>query len=513
MAEMAWPDDLGHGTFTGRFGWMDADGVDEGVAPDITAATGGTVEITPSVATVRYTGANGPLSLVARRAVGVIDGEGYLCTKGADGEPGPRGMSFPATDNDALSPSGWTYRVVVKFPDGVTLPAFSTVLATGATVDLATAIPVDASPGVVKIVDDTIAVRAEAAAGRAEQAAADVEANIDQIVADYLATAPDLRGEPGPDGRGIASISDPDADSRVTIVFTDGSTATVQAIRGADGHTPAITWEGTSIVVDGAPGPDLKGEPGADSTVPGPAPNVSWDGDRLVVEGVAGPSLTGPGGPAPTVAWSGDRLVVGGVQGPSLTGPASTVPGPPGAVPTSTDYVVVGPGRPDVPAGTGYTSAQLAALPVGAEYRSADGANVGAWVWSKRPSGWVVTDGDTGIRTLVGGSDAGPWKIDKIQVWRSGSEVHFYFEGGSAIDSPAGTIGAQPPIWDVPPGWRSSTPGIVDTVYSDLNAVGTATIYNSASIKGQWTAGPWRRLNMSWHTNDPWPATLPGSAT
>ncbi|NEH82096.1 hypothetical protein, partial [Rhizobium ruizarguesonis] len=47
---------------------------------------------------------------------------------------------------------------------------------------------------------------------------------------------------PGPAGRGIASISDPDSDSRVTITFTDGSTATIQAIRGADGHSPAITW-------------------------------------------------------------------------------------------------------------------------------------------------------------------------------------------------------------------------------------------------------------------------------
>ena len=79
---------------------------------------------------------------------------------------------------------------------------------------------------------------------------------------------------PGPAGRGIASISDPDADSRVTITFTDDTTTTVQAIRGADGHSPVITWDGTTIVTDGTPGPDLKGEPGDPgpaSTVPGPA--------------------------------------------------------------------------------------------------------------------------------------------------------------------------------------------------------------------------------------------------
>src|SRR5690606_29280894 len=65
----------------------------------------------------------------------------------------------------------------------------------------------------------------------------------------------------------------------------------------------------------------------------------------------------------------------------------------------------VGPGRPDAPTTTGMTSAALAALPVGCEYRSTDGASVGAWVWRKRPTGWVVTEGDTGWHPLpLGGT-------------------------------------------------------------------------------------------------------------
>lgn len=71
-------------------------------------------------------------------------------------------------------------------------------------------------------------------------------------------------------------------------------------------------------------------------------------------------------------------------------------PGPPGAVPTTSDWLVSGPGRPDQPATTGMSSGDLAALPVGCEYRSTDGSGVGAWVWRKRPAGWVVVDGDTG---------------------------------------------------------------------------------------------------------------------
>ncbi|MDN6400378.1 MAG: hypothetical protein L0K01_07990 [Brachybacterium sp.] len=82
---------------------------------------------------------------------------------------------------------------------------------------------------------------------------------------------------PGPAGVGVASISDPDDESRVTSTYTDGSTSTVQAIVGKpgdDGHTPEISWDGTALVIDGEPGPDLKGkpgDPGKDSTVPGPA--------------------------------------------------------------------------------------------------------------------------------------------------------------------------------------------------------------------------------------------------
>lgn len=115
---------------------------------------------------------------------------------------------------------------------------------------------------------------------------------------------------------------------------------------GADGRTPVFTWSGTRLEVDGIPGPDLKGEPGrdgADSTVPGPA-------------------------------------------------------GPPGAVATPTDYLLVGPGRPDTPDSTG--GIITGAEPVGCEYRSTDGASVGAWVWRKRPSGWECVEGDTGWRNI-----------------------------------------------------------------------------------------------------------------
>ena len=76
--------------------------------------------------------------------------------------------------------------------------------------------------------------------------------------------------------------------------------------------------------------------------------------------------------------------------------------GVPGALANASSYILVGPGRPDQPATTG--GIITGNEPVGSEYRSQDGADVGAWVWMKRPSGWDVTDGDTGWRKLNDGA-------------------------------------------------------------------------------------------------------------
>ena len=78
---------------------------------------------------------------------------------------------------------------------------------------------------------------------------------------------------------------------------------------GADGHSPVITWDDTTIVVDGAPGPDLQGsqgepgEPGQDG-VPGPPGDDGLSAYEVAVEnGFVGSeqewldSLVGPEGP------------------------------------------------------------------------------------------------------------------------------------------------------------------------------------------------------------------------
>lgn len=111
-----------------------------------------------------------------------------------------------------------------------------------------------------------------------------------------------------------------------------------------------------------------------------------------------------PPGSKATASISGDSpaqvLNLGLVQGPE--GKASTVPGPPGAVATSRDYLIVGPGRPDVPSTTGGVIVSPDTAPVGARYESVDEAGVGARTWRKVAGGkWIVTDGDTGWREIT----------------------------------------------------------------------------------------------------------------
>lgn len=74
-------------------------------------------------------------------------------------------------------------------------------------------------------------------------------------------------------------------------------------------------------------------------------------------------------------------------------------PGAPGAVPTSSDYLIVGPGRPDQPATT--NGVITGDEPVGAEYRSTDGAGAGLFDWMKRPTGWEIAGGGSGIEEVL----------------------------------------------------------------------------------------------------------------
>lgn len=253
--------------------------------------------------------------------------------------------------------------------------------------------------------------------------------------------------------------------------------------QGAKGDTGPIGPAGPQ----GAQG--VKGDTGAASTVPGPV-------------GPQGP--TGPVGPAGPVGPQG-------VKGDT---------GAPGVVSSASSYVIVGPGRPDVPSTTAGTI--TGREPVGAEYRSTDGANVGAFVWMKRPGGkWEVTNGDTGWRALQVSDGVSAAHLDTnkggaltsggLGIRRIGTTVYLLGYWYNVAGTPGGRLWALPYGWKLPstvPGGGYGTQEVARWSGSNTSAW---TITNGHYLNISTLPGGENRVYGSWVTADPWPsAPLPG---
>ena len=157
MANLPWPSDISYGRIIGQFAYMDGDMEDKDTTPDMVPAMG-TVTITPSVNQVKYNGVEGPKILVPRKILGKLDANGYLV-----GPDGKQGIVVPSTSNSVLNPSGWTYAVSINITDGGTIN-LDISLEPGEEKDITTAVPIPASGGTVRIIDESTALRAEAAA-------------------------------------------------------------------------------------------------------------------------------------------------------------------------------------------------------------------------------------------------------------------------------------------------------------------------------------------------------------
>lgn len=323
----------------------------------------------------------------------------------------------------------------------------------------------------------------------------------------------EFTGAAGADGRGVASITADGA--QATVRYTDGSVSTLPLPRGPegepgrdgvdgapgadgrdgqDGHTPSLSWQGTALAVDGVPGPDLRGPAGKDGKdgAPGPAPSIKIG----TVSSGTTPSATIKG-TSPDLTL--DLVLAKGDQG------ERGERGAPGVVSSASSYVLVGPGRPDTPSTTG--GVITGSEPVGAEYRSTDGANVGAWTWRKRPTGWAVTDGDTGWRrfdkTTLSGISATYGFVD---IRRIGASVYFTPNDVQVTTAGKVALGIAP----------SSVPGFrlagwqVSGMYRDGSSVGTV-FWNSSGFGINCSAGLWTSGLLIAPTSDPWPSALPGT--
>ena len=188
--------------------------------------------------------------------------------------------------------------------------------------------------------------------------------------------------------------------------------------------------------------------------------------------------------------------------------------------------VLVGPGRPDTPATTG--GVITGSEPVGTEYRSTDGANVGAFVWMKRPGGrWDVVDGDTGWRVLVRWDATGKVtsgnaglivgatpRTDSaggLVIRRQGKQVEVRVSGFRTTSSslyfecPSGMSASPSPVGQYP----TTTALVGGTREEGTVLIGSPKVYVvvEAGLDAQASYG----TTLVFSTDQTWPTTLPGT--
>ena len=456
MANLPWPSDISYGRIIGQFAYMDGDSDDKDTTPDMVPAMG-TVTITPSVNQVKYNGVEGPKILVPRKILGKLDANGYLV-----GPDGKQGIVVPSTSNSVLNPSGWTYAVSINITDGGTIN-LDISLEPGEEKDITTSISIPASGGTVRIIDESTALRAEAAASSVFNIVSEIRDDIE---------AGKTKGDPGKD----AANPNISAQANTTAPGSNAAAA-------VSGSYPDLTFAF-----------DIpRGDPGKDAANPVITPAVT----KIAPGGNPTFNITGTY-PNQTYTFG---LVTGG-KGDK---------GDPGAVPTAADYTIVGIGRPDIASTMDTTIAsKVSTAPIGCEFISTDGPQ-GAWRWQKTTAGWTVLLGDTGWRDVTGNiafSDS-VVRTGIVRVRRTPEHFIVRVNSVSAV-----TIQHQDVTALQPAGWwdMNGVPrlhSVITAVSSNLTAVGYVDLVITAMlIKVSGTPV----TDAFFPPASTWPTTLPGTA-
>ena len=327
-----------------------------------------------------------------------------------------------------------------------------------------------------------------------------------------------LAGDDGDNGVGVESVTLDGTTLRFSL--SDGTTRDVDAaaLRGKDGHTPNLAWDGTRLVVDGVPGPSLKGDDGHTPVPTWQGTALSWDGGEPVdLRGADGKtptikigSVTSGAAPSATIKGTSPDLTLDLVLAKGDQGIKGDT-GAPGVVSSASSYVLVGPGRPDTPSTTG--GVITGAEPVGAEFRSQDGAQVGAWVWRKRPGNvWAVVDGDTGWRRLDGSTTYPPTSDAKGLLARRTSQGVAY-QWQTYLNN--GVVQG----WKVPSGFQpggvgldpsNNVPFAAPTVHENSNTPTGAALFWQGEMRLR--GNGFAKGGTQAFCADPWPsAPLPGA--
>ena len=285
---------------------------------------------------------------------------------------------------------------------------------------------------------------------------------------------------------------------------------------GVDGDAPDIEWQGTALSINGELGPDLQGpqgtpgDPGKDSTVPGPPGERGAPGPAPAIKIGA---VTSGATPSATITGTSPDLTLGLVLPKGDRGDRGET-GPPGVVSSASSYVLVGPGRPDTPSTTG--GVITGSEPVGAEYRSTDGASVGAWTWRKRPGNvWAVTDGDTGWRKIGTTTSNGGGTLT-LTVRRTWDQAFWRLETTGTIST--GIYWFTNSHAGFRPGPDTDFEGVQPIAHSKGNAAPAIIGYSGVWARGffgvnftEQTSKATRTVSAIF-TPDPWPtAPLPGT--
>lgn len=147
MTLIPYPQGLGYGRVTGTLVDGLQDSADSDKAPDLDGAAGLTVVFRPTAPIIRFKG-EPPLTVLPRTVKVKVGADGVL--RGEDGTPG---VVLLATDGPLIDPSEWVWEVEITGRRDLDIAPFYLALPKDTTVDLSQAAPVDAQPGIVKIVD------------------------------------------------------------------------------------------------------------------------------------------------------------------------------------------------------------------------------------------------------------------------------------------------------------------------------------------------------------------------
>ena len=367
--------------------------------------------------------------------------------------------------DESTQPTTWTWRACPRLRHAggaVGLASFSFELVAGAPVNLAEVLPVP-----------------------------------DPVTGEYV-----TQGKPGKDGIGLSTITLEGGE--LVFTLTDGTESRLPAPKGVPGEPgPA-----------GEPGPMGPAGPAGERGEPGPPGTDGKDGQpgRDGLDGAPGPA--GPQGPAGEPGPQGAPGPKGDTGAPGATGPAGPT-GPKGEPGNPSALVLVGVGRPDTPSTLSPENrTAVADALVGATFTSTDGAGTGAWAWVKTPTGWQVTYGDTGRRAVVASDPSLAAKRTFIR--RIGDRVIVSLSRGGGATAPT-----NPRIMDLPTGWRPGKGNTLDEWQTSLYAHYTyktptarLTAWRDGAVSALEYLGTWNTNvfgSLDFHTDDPWPATLPGT--